>query len=265
MKRKNNFIIRFTKRVNDRLKKINLKNTIDYWINEMNHKYHFSINVFLIFILILASIRCDSLVPAEFKAKTYRPEELDVMACNWLSIDLIDSLGYSNYYAIRARTLQSFVDSATRANNTDNQIIHSRFDVLVDSLSPSALVKDSLMVVRVDTTQNTAYALLRDTVGQPKDIYIYVSLQYSSRNVLNKDYVSVKLVSRDTTLAVYSDQLSLETIAACSQSINVVGVGTQIVPTIRARYRIHLEDGVYIVRFVMSNAGAVQGFKLLIF
>ncbi len=224
----------------------------------------------LVFTLILVCAGCDSIIPDEFKPATSAPSEIDVIASEMLARPIIDSTsGRPNStlcYVVNSRPMNGLVDSAAQAAyGTDNQIIHALFDVIADSLSHTPIVQDTITGVRLaDTVNNVVYALYNDSTGQPKDLDVYVSLMFTNRNVTNRDYVGIQFISRDTVIAAYSDGLPLETLAAGSQVIYTDG-GVRIVPTIRARYRIHLVDGVYIVRFTMSSAASVRSFKLLVF
>ncbi len=228
------------------------------------------INLALSCTLIFVCVGCDSIIPSEFKSETFAPPEIDVIASQLLARPIIDSVsGRPNSalcYVVNSRPMNSLVDSATQAAySTDNQIIRALFDLLVDSLSRTPILQDTITGVRVaDTTNNVIYALYNDSTGQPKDVDVYVSLMFTNRNVTNRDYISIQFISRDTVIAAYSDGLSLETLASGSQAVNTDG-GIRVIPTIRARYRIHLVDGVYIVRFTMSSAASVRSFKLLVF
>jgi hypothetical protein len=220
--------------------------------------------LFLASTLLISAVGCDSLLPSEFKEKEYTAPDIDVRACNQLSRNLVDSAGQvidpAASYVVESRALASLVDSATRASLTDNQIIFSRFNALVTSLEP-ALLRDTLTLVQYPADQSVTYATLRVSSGQSKDVCIYTSLHFNQNNI--GEYVAIQIVRNDTSLVSSSDDMPAEVATGCTQRVSVAG-GEQLVPTIRARYRIHLEEGVYLVRFIISSPEAVGSFKMII-
>jgi hypothetical protein len=234
----------------------------------MYHKYQSAsplLRLSLISVLLMiAALACDSLVPSEFEDQKYTAPDIDSRACTRLSRNLIDSTGQvidpSASYLVTSRALESLVDSATRATSTDNQIILARFNVLADSLRPT-LLRDTLTLVQYPADEAVTYAVLDVSSGQSKDIYIYTSLHYNETNF--GEYVAIELVRSDTSLVSSSDDMHPETVSSCTQSVSVAG-GVRVIPTIRARYKIHVEEGVYLVRFVISRPEAVGSFKIVI-
>jgi hypothetical protein len=184
--------------------------------------------------LLFAGFGCDSVLPDEFKSKDYTIAPLDSRA----SALLMDS----TKKVIQSKSLASFADSATRATHTENQIILSKFNTMLDSLQQ--LVQDTLMWVKYPANQNVTYALLTISPGQSKNIYIYTSLFYYSGNI--NEYITVQLVKSDTTVVVPTDDMPAETI-------------TGSFGTIRGRYKVQLDqEGVYLVRFTLSSPSAIS-------
>lgn len=222
------------------------------------------LKLFLISTLLVGAVGCDSLLPSEFKEKQYTAPDIDTRACNRLSRNLIDSTGQvidpAACYLVNSRALASLVDSTTRATSTDNQIILSKFSALVDSLKPP-LVRDTLTLIQYPADQRVTYAVLNVSSGESKDVYIYTSLHYNQNNI--GENVAVQLVRSDTAVVSYSDDMRAEIVSGCTQLVSVAGTA-RIVPTIRARYRIHLEEGVYLVRFIISRPEVVGSFKIMI-
>jgi hypothetical protein len=214
---------------------------------------------------------CDSLTPEDFKAKNYTPPSIDVRASDILSRTVIDSLGRTIGAAcyvvttramwIRSQPRKSLVDSTTRANNTDNQIILSKYDALIDSLSPTPVLRDTITGVQIDTTNNTAYARFNVVAGEPNNIYIYTSFRFNEANV--DHYVTVQLVRSDTSLVSYDDIMTQEASYARTVAVTTAG-GDKVVSTIRSRSKFLVDTGNYLVRFTMSDARAIKSFKLLI-
>jgi hypothetical protein len=235
--------------------------------SEMYHKCQGSsafLKLFLISSLLAGAVGCDNLLPSEFRQKEYTAPDVDIRVCNQLSRNLLDSTGQvidpSACYLVNSRALASLVDSTTRATSTDNQIILSKFNELVDGLKPP-LERDTLILVQYPADQRVTYAVLNVSSGQSKDIYIYTSLHYNQNNLAEN--VAVQLVRNDTSQVSYSDDMRAEIATGCTQLVTVAGT-PRIVPTIRSRYRIHLEEGIYLVRFVVSRPEVVGSFKIII-
>jgi hypothetical protein len=162
-------------------------------------------------------------------------------------------------YEVNALTLQSLVDT-NWIDSSDNQIILSKFDELSDTLS--SLVSDTLMFIRYPEGENISYAVLK--VSPAKNIALYTSLKYyyddSSRTTNINEYVTIELIKRDTTTANSSVDMLPESLTGCTDEV-IIAQNERIVPTIRARYIFHLEEGVYLVRFVLSNWLNIASFK----
>jgi hypothetical protein len=231
----------------------------------------------LVSMLLVATNGCDSILPEDFKNKEYTIAEIDQRACNLLSADTVNNaqgvtIGYksSSGHPVQSRLLASLVDSATRANNRDNQIIFSSFNLLADSLA--LLVSDSLMLITHPSAsqKDTTYAVMKILPGQSQNIYLYTSLRYYDTvdNVGNhstniNDYVSVELVRVDTTTVNYSEDMHGETISGGTQII-LMSQQKHVVPIIRARYKIQLDQSIYIVRLIISSPATIRPFKIVI-
>lgn len=249
----------------------------------MFHNYQntrsYIVGLFLASTLSLACLGCDKLLPAKFKAQNYNAADVDLRAGNLMTKDTInDANGNTIYYQyipgppvthnrvawsfIHARILNSFSDSSS---TTDNQIIHSKFNMLTDSL-PS-LAADTLVLVRYpgDTVKNiitqtypgdtisVCYAVLK--CAQPEDIYLYTGLEYYYASGVSNvaDYVSVDLLKQDTSLVSSSTVIPSASTYASTETILVASNATEVVPVLAARYAFHLDSGAYIVRFTLSN------------
>ena len=244
-----------------------IKNLLE---NEMYRKYQNIISflsLFLFSTLLLGGFGCDALLPDKFEEEKYNSPAIDAQASSILSQDTTGNI-------ISARRMLDIVDSITRErlladSITEDQVIIAQYDALIDSLNNVPLIRDSLQFVQFlnrDLTQDTigsvAYALLNVSAGQSKDFYLYTSLIYTQSNI--NEYISVRLIKRDASAVTFSEDMIMETISSSSQLVPVAG-GTLLVPTIKARYRIHADEGVYLVRFTKSNVLAFGRFaKILI-
>ncbi len=230
-------------------------------------------------VLSLAFLGCDKLVPAKFKAENYSAADIDLKAGSLMTKDTInDAQGNTVYYQyipgppvvsprpvgwclIPARILKSFADlNAT----TDNQIIHSKFNILTDSLAP--LLADTLMLVRypgdtarpANDTVSVCYASFK--CAQAEDIYLYTGLEYYSASGVSNaaDYVSVDLLKEDTSLVSSSTAVPSGSTYASTETILVASSATQVVPVLASRYTFHLDAGTYIVRFTLSSPAEIS-------
>jgi len=242
--------------------------------NEMHHNLkNILLKLSLTIFLLVVFIGCDSFLPDEFDGdKKFNSPDIDTRASNILVQD-------TSIHIINSRPLINIVDSLTvvkleQDSITEDQVILSQFNALVDSLQNTNLLRDSLMFVRfinigangtfsVDTTASSiAYAVLDVTPGQPKDFYLYTSLVYTGTNI--NEYIGVQLIKADGSAVSSSNDMVMETVTSGTQSIPIAG-GTQLVPTIKARYHIQVDEGTYLVRFTKSNvSGFGQFFKILI-
>lgn len=231
-----------------------------------SHIKYSCLKLLLVCFVSFTALSCDSLLPDDFdKDKKYNVQEIDDSACSLLSKVITDSTGeiQSSVYIISSKTISSIVDSATQAalaegSITENQVISSDYDALADSLENyNPFIRDSLMLIEYPVSQEVAYAVFNVSAVESKDIYIYTSLQFKQNNI--NENVSVRLIKRDTLTVSYSDDMDTETISACSQS-----VGTKVVPTIKARYKLRVDEGTYLVKFKISNPASVGAFKIII-
>jgi hypothetical protein len=202
----------------------------------------------LIVIIVMIGIGCDSILPEDFQKKDFTIAEIDGRACTILS----DTVGT----AIAPKALESFVDSATLANSTENQVILSNFPVITAGVPQ--LVQESLMIVD-PAGMKTTYAVL--TVTQAKDLYIYTSLFYTAENV--NEYVTIQLLKSDTSAVAVSNDMTGETVSGGTQTI-IVQSQERIVPIIRSRDMVHVEAGTYLVRLAMSNPQTTGKYKITI-
>ena len=244
------------------------------------------LGLFFVGILSLTVIGCSKILPAKFKSQNFSASEVDARAGRLMTQDTInDAQGNTVAYeyapidtgvcsnrgtllgdtlarpaipiswlVIRSHELTDFV---TSAGSTDNQIMNSNFDALVDSL-PS-LPTDTLLLVKYPS-RDTSYAVLKATKAE--DIYLYTSLQYyynscsGSSNI--NDYVSVDLMTKDTSSLSSSVAISPENVYNSAETI-LYANAPRSMAAISARYSLHLDQGgVYIVRFILTNSSEIS-------
>jgi len=229
--------------------------------------------LFLAGVLLFVVVGCDSIMPDEFKAKIFNPAEVDTVAGNMLTRDTVnDAQGNTisyQYYPITStrfkilpvtwayaasKSLESF---ATPSDTSDNQIIHSKFNTLIDSLV--SLPSDSLILVKYpQTNPKISYAVLK--ASSSKDIHIYTSLQYyltSAASNVN-EYIAIDIIKSDTTLVSTSTMIPPEVAYSSSEKVVDISGASKTIPVINARYTAHLDQGVYIIRFTLSNPAAIS-------
>jgi hypothetical protein len=230
------------------------------------------LRLFLVGMLFIACMGCDSILSDEFKAKNFTATDVDVSASNLLSRDTInDAQGNTisyQYYPItstRFRILDStkwmyanasaLTSFATQSDTTDSKIIYAHFDAIVGALN--SIPSDSLVIVKYPAGQAVSYAVLRASTS--KDVHIYTSLQYYWTNTASNinDYVTVEIIKRDTTLVSGSRVISPEDANCSLENILVNGASTTL-RTINARLTAHVDQGVYLIRFTLSNPVSIS-------
>ena len=220
-------------------------------------------SLFFAGVLMFIVIGCDSLTPDEFKAKNFNAPQVDVTAGSLMGQDTInDAQGNTISYQYYPITTTRFIvdtpvtwtyansDTLTGSKTTDNQIIYSKFDSVANSLR--SLPSDSLILLRYPANKNISYAVLRSSSS--KDIHIYTGLQYYWTNSASNinDYITIDIIKSDTTLVSTSTLIPPE-VAYCSLENILVNGATTTIPLINARYTAHLDQGVYLIRFTLSN------------
>jgi len=233
----------------------------------MDRKYHiiyFFFSIFL-FIALLFSTGCDSILPDEFQEQQYSSSAIDAKAGSLLERDTTGlSIDSSSFYVVNSRTLEGVLDSSTLVNVhngsiTENEAVISNFDAVIDSLNETPLLRDSLNLIQIDTVGNIAYAAFSVKAGEPKAIYIYTSLIYTQSNF--NEHVTVELLKKDGSAVSYSEDMPMEVVSASTQA---VPGGTNLIPTIKARYHLNVEEGNYLVRFNKSAENMGHYIKIVI-
>lgn len=224
--------------------------------------------IFLVSVLLFTGIGCDTILPDEFKAKNFNTPEIDILAGNLLAQDTINdaqgnTISYQYYpitttrFIVDTPVTWTYANSDTLTGNltTDNQIIYSKFDSVANTLE--SLPSDSLILVKYPTNKIISYAVLN--ASSSKDIHVYTSLQYywttSASNI--NEYVTVDIIKSDTTLVSVSTVIPPE-VAYCSLENILVNEASTTIPIINARYTAHLDQGVYFIRFTLSNPVAIS-------
>ncbi|MBN1397333.1 MAG: hypothetical protein JXA06_04800 [Bacteroidetes bacterium] len=219
--------------------------------------------------VLLTQTGCDSLLPSEYKAQEYTASSTEMAVYPYLAQNHLDSLGNiidsANCHIARMRSLSGLVDSTTLANNTDNQLIVSRFNQLADSLD--TLVRDSLLVISNPEDAKIGYSTFSVTAGQSKEIYIYISLHLTggsstTSNNIN-EYVVAELIRSDSSVVSSTNEMENVLVSSASQTV-LVSSNSIIVPLINARYHVRVEEGLYYMRFTLSNSSAIGPFKVYI-
>jgi hypothetical protein len=232
-------------------------------MSHMHKKHIYTFFLFVFAVLMFSQAGCDSMLPSQYKSGVFQPDAIDAHAASVLETSLLDSLGRitdsTHCKIISLRSVRSMVNGVARDTLTENQIVTMNFNQFGDSLP--LLVRDSLLLMKYSQTERIVYGALRVTASDPKDVYLYTSLCLNDTNY--QQYVVVELVKQDTMNAVVSNSLEFAAVSGSTQIISISGNPT-IVATINGRYRIHLTEGLYYVRFIISNPSIVRPFKVLI-
>ena len=192
--------------------------------------------------IIIACAGCESILPEEYESKEFK----DVPAIDQRAISM---LADSSQYIYNMRPLSALVDSATRANSSDNQILVAQFSAIADSLP--LMKRDTLVTMVFPSQQTNVYASLIIPPGQSGDTYFYKR---------GGESVSVQFVKSDTSLVNYSSAIPLVTVASALKA------GTDETDyLISQRCVVPLPAGVYIVRFMMGSPNvATEAVKVVI-
>lgn len=223
------------------------------------------LKLFLAGVMLFAGLGCNSMTPDEYKAKNFNASDIDVLAGNLLTRDTInDTQGNTISYQYYPVTTTRFItlpitwayansDTLTGNTTTDNQIIYSKFDSVTHVLE--SLPSDSLILVKYPASNSISYAVLR--ASSSKDIHIYTSLQYygisatiTTTNI--NEYITIDIIKSDTTFVSTSTVIPSE-VAYCSSEKIINNGASKTIPVINARYTAHLDQGVYLIRFTLSN------------
>jgi hypothetical protein len=207
------------------------------------------------------------MLPDEYKAKNFNAADVDASAGKLLTRDTInDTQGNTISYQYYPITTTRFItlpvtwayahsDTLTGNTTTDNQMIYSNFNSVTNTLYP--LPTDSLILVTYPANKSISYAVLQ--AGSAKDIHIYTSFQYywtSSASNIN-EYITIDIIKSDTTLVSSSTVIPSE-VAYCSSENILVNGASKTIPVINARYTAHVDQGVYLIRFTLSNPVAIS-------
>jgi hypothetical protein len=217
-------------------------------------KYDVLLGLGVLSLILLLVISCDSILPEKFTEKEYDASATDDRACFWFA----DSFSLT----ITTTILHSLMDT-NWVDSSENEIIFWNYDYLIDTLQTKTLRRDTLITINNpnDADQKVSYAVLGVAEGESRDVSLYTSLEYTESNI--NDYIKVEVVKRDTTLLNASTEMAGETTSCCTDTL-LIAERIRIVPVIRARYQFHLDEDVYLVRFIVSRPEIVGTFKITV-
>ncbi len=213
-------------------------------------------------VVVVSTTGCDTILPDEFKSKTYSTPDNDERACTLLSKEVRTTASPrrvfdSSVVLLTGKSIGSFsfIPRAEIDTLTENQIVNKYYSSIIDSLP--ALVKDSLIFFEYATLPSRApsktYAKLNVPAGN-HHYTIYISLQYylSPDRANIGEYVMPEIINQDTVSFQLNTAMKNESISACTQLVSGAGTVAKVL-TIRGRFEVSLSQGVYIVRFTLSN------------
>jgi hypothetical protein len=211
---------------------------------------------------------CESLLPEDYQEdETYTVPELDEIACGFLSRDLdvldtiivgVDTTAVPRYKELDGTLLDQVLVAGVVADS-DSVIIDAKFDSLTTVMD--TLIADTTLLINYPG-EATAYLLFNyvPPAGQTSGtVHIYSSLIFNAENL--HTFLQAELLTRKAaTIATTSvAQMDLETIAGCSEFVEIAGTGDQyIVPKIRGRDSFDLPQGIYLVRFTPSETAGLE-------
>jgi hypothetical protein len=221
-------------------------------------------------VLIFLLLGCKDFLPEKYKEELkYTVAEMDEIACGYLSCDLEardtvevngNPVAMPRYKELTAIQLNDFVAQGMIAAS-DSVIIEGIFDSL--TTVTDTLIPDTTLVVNFPKNSTTCYLLYNlPTAGT---VYFYSSLIFDANNLhtyINADVLTHKAVSLPPKTA---PQMDLETIAGCSEYIQLTESASEIVlPKIRGRQVFDLQPGLYLVRFTPTEVTGLTRFLVTV-
>lgn len=232
----------------------------------MNKKARFSFFGICIVLTLLLSflIGCDSILPEDFKEKTFEAPAQDALACSLLSKSISTTatprkVNDSTVVLITGRTLKSFstfIPTGDLDTLTHNQLINKYFNQLIDSLP--ALTNDTVILfeymLKGAKAPDTIYAKFIPPLVK-SDYIFYISLEYFYEQAQSNlgEYVIPQVIRSDTSLVAIDNSMSNEIITSCTKLVYGAGTSKKVL-VIKGRFSMQVQSGAsYIVRFILSN------------
>ncbi len=217
---------------------------------------------------LLRILGCESLLPEDYKEdNTITVPELDEIACGYLSrdpavLDTIivgtDTTTALRYKALDATRLDGILVSGVIADS-DSVIIDTQFDSLVTVMD--TLISDTTLLISYpgDATCYLLYEYIPPAGQTSGTVHFYSSIIFNAENL--HSYIKTEILTRKaaaiTTTSI--SQMDLETIAGCSEFVEIAGTGEQyVVPKIRGRNSFILQQGAYLVRFTPTETSGLE-------
>ena len=211
---------------------------------------------------------CESMLPENYQQdESYTMSELDEIACEYLSRDpeIRDTIivGTDTSTALRYKELEAtLLDQILVAGmiaDSDSVVVDASFDSLTTVMD--TLVADTTLLIQFPGSA-TCYLLYNyiPPAGQSSGtVYIYSSMIFTAENLYT--YLKAELLTRKASSIASStvSQMDLETIAGCSEFVEIEGTGSQfVVPKIRGRNSFELQQGIYLVQFTPTEIAGLE-------
>jgi hypothetical protein len=221
-------------------------------------------------VLIYCLLGCEKFLPENYKEELkYSVSDMDEIACGYLSCDLEardtvlvngNPVARPRYKELTAIQLNNFVAQGMIADS-DSVTINGIFDSL--TTVTDTIISDTTLLVNFPKNSTTCYLLFNlPTAGT---IYFYSSLIFDANNLhtyINADVLTRKAVKLAQPSA---PQMDLETIAGCSEYVQLTGSATEMVlPKIRGLQIFDLQPGLYLVRFTPTEVTGLTKFLVTV-
>lgn len=221
----------------------------------MTSKYrNTSLMILVTFLLCIPISTCDNILPDAYQEEDYKISSMGENACELLSV------GDTLLVSVEAIVIESYVDTSM----WDEENIGNSIGALFDSLGK---LMDTLEVNRTANITNPdeqeqCYAFF----NSPKTGAYYFFQTWDLTDLNIDERIEIDLYDSNGALVTEKDSsIPFETISGCIAEMEFVSSGErETVPKIRGQYKFNLEQGPYIIQFVLSDPNRIESFRVAI-
>ncbi|MBC8181078.1 hypothetical protein H8E88_08140 [candidate division KSB1 bacterium] len=218
---------------------------------------------FIFILLALALVVCEKQLPQELQKKNNYPiSDFDGSACSFLSRDTtrtdtvvvgIDTTFITNRFYIPVTTVHLETSIENSWTNASDSIIQALYDIVIT---------DTTMLLKNPTESDTAFVYYQEQSGSSNETVFFISWDLTEQN--SDAYIEIDIFNKSgEKVQEQSNSMDLETIAGCTQAIEVGGQEV-VLPKIRSRKSYELPEGQYLIRFYISEPTTVGTFRLVV-
>ncbi|MBN2013517.1 hypothetical protein JW960_29580 [candidate division KSB1 bacterium] len=192
---------------------------------------------------------CEQFLPDKYDEVTNTPSQLDDSACSILS----DTTAVAT--EITPSLLVNLAGAA--ATDTDPATINQIFDTQIASIA--VLEAKTLLHVVPPSGADTSFAVYQHT-GGAATVYFFITWEFTPDNI--DEFVEVDLIQRDAKYKTQKLTVPIESVSSCTEHVVFESTGWEdIVPRVRTRCGFAVEQGTYLVRFIVSEPEQLTSFN----